>query len=268
VHVTPRLFFDTGFREKVLSRHLALKYNEFMNPIDKDQAYEVLAEVSEFLQGYEFFLDAGTLLGIYRSGDFIDHDTDIDFAIVIDPEKAMNFPVPDWPLVAVWDYRNLPMQRAYLYRGIIVDFYFYYSSFEEGVIVNFNDHGVLKLNLKDSLPTTTFTFKNLKVKMPHSPKDVLQSEYGFDWMVPKTSKGDWGDDRHNLYREFPGWPIGLENFKTNERMQILLAECQLNGALAMNLVEKLQKEVKELTNSRIWRFTSFYRKLRKLERHL
>jgi hypothetical protein len=240
-----------------------------MSFMDKDIALEVLAEVSDYLQGHEFFLDAGTLLGIYRNGEFIDHDTDIDFAIIIDPTKQMVFPTPDWQLVAVWNYRNLPMQRAYLYKGIVVDFYFYYSNFEEGIILNHNDHGVLRLKSEYCESPTLFDFKNMKVRLPGRPEKVLESEYGDDWRIPKHSKGDWGDDRRNLYREFPLWPVRLEGISANEVLtesySIYKSEVEV---LRLSIVEltqqrdeltkqrdELTKQRDELINSTIWRVT-------------
>ena len=218
--------------------------------MDKKVALEVLSDVSQYLEGYQFFLDAGTLLGIYRNGDFIDHDTDLDFAIIINPSKNPEFPTPDWPLIAVWNYRNLPMQRAYLYKGIVVDFYFYYTNLEEGLIVNHNDHGVLKLKLVDSLPLSSYEFKNHNVNFPQSVENVLQSEYGEEWRTPKRSKDDWGDDRFNLFREFPLWPINLDGHIPNEAF--LKKHSKLNADLEVSLlkIDQLTQQRDELTQQR------------------
>jgi len=238
-----------------------------MDFMDKQVALEVLSDVSQYLEGYQFFLDAGTLLGIYRNGDFIDHDTDLDFAIIIDPTNNPSFPTPDWPLVAVWNYRNLPMQRAYLYKGIVVDFYFYYTNLEENFIVNHNDHGVLKLKLADSLPISSHEFKNLIVNFPQSVENVLQSEYGAEWRTPKQSKGDWGDDRFNLFREFPLWPINLDGHIPNEAF--LKKHSKLNADLEVSLLkidqlteqrDGLTQQRDEIVNSTIWKLTNPLRK--------
>jgi hypothetical protein len=226
-----------------------------MDFMDKRVALEVLSEVSQYLEGYQFFLDAGTLLGVYRNGDFIDHDTDLDFAIVLDSSKELNFPTPEWPLVAVWNYRNLPMQRAYVYKGIVIDFYFYYSNIEENLIVNHNDHGVLKLKIADSLPVTSYEFKDRRVNLPQSAEKVLESEYGSEWRIPKRSKGDWGDDRFNLFREFPIWPVNLDGHIPNEA---LIKKCSnLTADLESSLftINELTQQRDELKNSTIWKIT-------------
>jgi hypothetical protein len=226
-----------------------------MDFMDKRVALEVLSEVSQYLEGYQFFLDAGTLLGVYRNGDFIDHDTDLDFAIVLDSTKELNFPTPEWPLVAVWNYRNLPMQRAYVYKGIVIDFYFYYSNIEENLIVNHNDHGVLKLKIADSLPITSYEFKDRTVNLPQRAEKVLESEYGSEWRIPKRSKGDWGDDRFNLFREFPIWPVNLDGHIPNEA---LIKKCSnLSADLENSLftIDDLTHQRDELKNSTIWKIT-------------
>ena len=233
-----------------------------MQAMDKSQAYIVLEEVTQYLAAYTFFMDAGSLLGIHRNGDFIDHDTDIDFAIVMNPNDRMIFPTPDWKLIAVWNYRNLPMQRAYEYKGVIIDFYFYYSNLEEGLIVNHNDHGVLKLKVEDALPTSTIEFMGHPIRMPNSPENVILSEYGKNWKTPLTSKGDWGKDRFNLFSEFPHWPVSLEGHSPNETLteKIALHEAQIEELTSDNQMLTLQIEA--VVNSRIWRFTKLYRKLR------
>jgi hypothetical protein len=226
-----------------------------MDFMDKRVALEVLSEVSQYLEGYQFFLDAGTLLGVYRNGDFIDHDTDLDFAIVLDSTKELNFPTPEWPLVAVWNYRNLPMQRAYVYKGIVIDFYFYYSNIEADLIVNHNDHGVLKLKIADSLPITSYEFKDRTVNLPQRAEKVLESEYGSEWRIPKRSKGDWGDDRFNLFREFPIWPVNLDGHIPNEA---LIKKCsKLSAELENSLftINDLTHQRDELKNSTIWKIT-------------
>jgi len=283
-----------------------------MQAMNKSQAYIVLEEVTQYLADYSFFMDAGSLIGIHRNGDFIDHDTDIDFAIVMDPNGQMDFPTPDWPLVAVWNYRNLPMQRAYEYKGVIIDFYFYYLNLEEELIVNHNDHGVLKLKVEDVLPTSIVEFMGYPIRMPNNPEKVILSEYGKDWETPRTSKGDWGQERFNLFYEFPHWPLSLEGHIPNENLtksvtlqkaqieelasdnlmlnenlnnrmashraqleeltsdnqmlkdtlhiQMASHEAQINELLSNTQVLDLQLEA--VVNSRIWRFTKFYRKMR------
>jgi hypothetical protein len=226
-----------------------------MQAMNKSQAYIVLEEITQYLSAYTFFMDAGSLLGIHRNGDFIDHDTDIDFAIVIDPNDQMIFPTPDWKLIGVWNYRNLPMQRAYEYKGIVVDFYFYYLNFEEGLIVNHNDHGVLKLKVEDVIPTSIFEFKGYPIRMPNSPERVILSEYGKDWETPSTSKGDWGADRFNLFSEFPFWPVSLEGHIPNES---LISELSLQRERFEELKSRnhvMSVELNAVLNSTSWKMT-------------
>ena len=239
-----------------------------MGPMDKQLAQEALFVACKELEGFEFFLDSGTLLGIYRNGDFIEHDTDVDFGILIDTSKEIKFPKPDWPLVGVWNYRNLPMQRAYLYKGVIVDFYYYYLNFEKDLIVNHNDHGVLKLKYADVIPTKLFEFKNQKIAVPQCPEKVLESEYGKDWKTPKSSKGDWGEDRFNLYKEFPHWPVNLDGHIPNEILMDRLLYCEETikrfHISSENLSEQLDKVIHQrdlILNSTIWKVSRPLRSL-------
>ena len=50
----------------------------------KDNFEEILQTIySSPLKDYDIWLDFGTLLGYYRENDFISHDLDMDFGIII-----------------------------------------------------------------------------------------------------------------------------------------------------------------------------------------
>ena len=63
---------------KILTKIYSMVYY-----IDKDKCFKILCEIDDLCKKYgvKYYLSEGTALGIYRNGDLIDWDDDIDIGI-------------------------------------------------------------------------------------------------------------------------------------------------------------------------------------------
>ena len=111
------------------------------------------------------------------------------------------------------------------------------------------------MKLEDSVPSIWHDFKNFNVNLPQNPDNVLLSEYGEDWRTPKSSKGDWGDDRFNLYPIFPFWGISLEGHIPNEVLEKKCLICKSELESLSSAMRQVVKERDDLLNSTIWKIT-------------
>jgi len=70
---------------------LIIKIHRLFNYIDKDTCYKIMCDFDDICKknDVKYFLSEGTALGIYRDGDLIDWDDDIDFAM--DEENSKKF---------------------------------------------------------------------------------------------------------------------------------------------------------------------------------
>jgi phosphorylcholine metabolism protein LicD len=133
----------------------------------------------------DYWISAGTALGLYRDGDFIPSDTDIDIEMWADDE----YKLPErFSLYVKQDRDGKPGQRAYIdtKNNVIFDIYFYEKKGDKAVSTLYN-----RLNF----PAEWFeNKKKIKTKygelyFPHPIEDYLKYRYGETWKTPANKKG-------------------------------------------------------------------------------
>ncbi len=129
----------------------------------------------------------GTLLGIYRDGELIKHDTDSDLAIWLqDPNKIIELVknLEDKQLILTrFDYRMITFTRG----GDYIDIYMYRSDKNDSNILNCV-HVFGTLSPIDFDGANTVTFHNRKINCVHNPEEYFQNLYGADWKTPIKGK--------------------------------------------------------------------------------
>jgi LicD family len=159
-----------------------------MRPLsDFDNLDRTLQKGVDQIKRYHYVLNAGTALGLYRDGDFIPNDTDIDVVILTDE------PFEIGPLEGFEVYQNfdngVPVQRCFQDKdnGAIFDIYFYYRKPGNIAVSPYSHDLVIPLGLyynRKKLNT-----KYGKFYFPSPIEDYLQANYGLDWRTPKEDKG-------------------------------------------------------------------------------
>lgn len=162
-----------------------------------DTSLRILKESMEKLDDLNPWVSAGTLLGLYRDGTFIKHDTDLDVGIRFHWDNYYDvdffgelFPNP----IRTMHYRDRPMQFAANVEDLIFDVYFFYDGVTEEGLFNANDHGAMvkpaylvdTLKIWDGVGTKLWT--------PLHIEDYLFYRYGSNWNTPVTKKQSWEND--------------------------------------------------------------------------
>lgn len=182
-------------------------------PINKKNALKLIANITEVFDKHDIFFMPmwGTLLGIIRNGDFIDHDDDVDLLMLHEDEKKL--------YEALVELKERGIFLCKQYKGQI---YTVVSS--EGIIC---DIDVLRkaffpyslaycVVLEKFRPKRLFgkykkiDFKGLKISVPENSDEFLTYFYGESWRVPQ--KGVRG-------RNFPKWMI-VEDFLLKVKRKI------------------------------------------------
>jgi len=168
----------------------------------KENFEEILNIVySSELKKYDIWLDFGTLLGYYRERDFINHDLDMDFGIII-PNYA-DFLVVEKELLdkgfqrtkEFYFHKNL-VELSYNYKGLNVDFILYKKDsnkissdtifYMTNALGNPTRYEVYHYELPFN-GVEECNFKNTIVKIPGNVEEYLSNLYGEDFRVPNTN---------------------------------------------------------------------------------
>ena len=153
------------------------------------------------LNKYDLWLDFGTLLGFYRENDFINHDLDMDFGIIINDyndflEKEKYLLKNGFSRTKEFYYKNRLVELSYSYKGLNVDFIVYRRKADviESDTIFFMTNALGKPTRYEvynySLPFSELeehNFKAVEIKIPNNTREYLSKLYGEDFEVPNTN---------------------------------------------------------------------------------
>lgn len=152
-----------------------------------DNAYLILKDGIEKID-MSYWLSAGTALGFYREGDFIEGDTDIDIAVLgyfgIDKDIEKRF--SDYELIRTVYYQGSPMQMAFEKDKTIFDIFIHWL--ENDYYVNYSGSGISTMERKMYEEPIKFKTKYGDVLMPNNPEKYLLLRYGENWKIPLKEK--------------------------------------------------------------------------------
>ena len=177
-------------------------------PLNKEKGSEVLREGCHLLDtlNFPYVLATGTALGIYREGNFIQNDTDLDVDLIATDisEKQLNilasrFITLGFTMGRRVTYRRKTQQVVFFNKDEVIfdmclwrkkgDFYYNYLP-ELGLKVR--KHPSRFYDVIDTL-----VFNDVKYSIPKDIEDWLAYQYGGDWRTPKA-KSNWVEESIDL----------------------------------------------------------------------
>ncbi len=172
-------------------------YQQFkLEPLQGKGAEKTLSKASKALSRYKWWLSAGTLLGIYRDGRLIPHDTDID--VGVDGEDISVFEIAQdladsgFKLIRTVIYGDKPMQVAFIDTNeVIFDIYFFYK--DKDYSYNYSPAGYMHKPLKFTNFLKEISFNNHLYPIPNFTAEYLKYRYG-DWEIPAEKKINWEEE--------------------------------------------------------------------------
>ena len=181
--------------------HMYLKYKwNVRNRKFRRYAPELLRKVNGCLQpkGITFWLDFGTLLGVYREHDFLKHDLDIDCGAFVNDLRAIEqiLKKSGFKLLcqSYVEGEDVIVEQTYIYKEVTIDF-FYYSqvgnnivchsfSVTDGVVSEGREIVSVK---RIELPYSGFKsidFIDENFLIPANVEEYLMANYGDSFMTP------------------------------------------------------------------------------------
>lgn len=204
------------------------KKEDLMNKAVKENGLKCLQDVETALSKTpaRFFAASGTLLGLARSGKFIEWDSDLDYGVFIDDsftwsdlERAMA--TIGFKLNHQFSLNNTIEEQSYAKGYVQIDFFNYFNcddstffyAFYQKNGYNYSSrslHHTLKYRLAFFDDTKLLEIDGGSVHVPNNIEGYLESLYGETWRIPNP---DWnlgdgpacktlGDDMLGVYEKF------------------------------------------------------------------
>lgn len=164
-------------------------------------AYKTMSHGCSLLDNgkVSYRLTDGTALGLYRQGEFIKHDNDIDVDVFDVTQAQVNILIRDFVKngyivgrIAIYEER---IQQVVFYDrdNVIFDIVVWYKKQNE--YINNSERGFVRSQPnKYFSDLTNWEFKGDSYHLPGHLDEWMVMRYGPDWQTPKTYKGDWKDD--------------------------------------------------------------------------
>ena len=187
---------------KTLNNKANIELDSRRSTLLRENFQEVLKIIyNSELNEYDLWLDFGTLLGFYRENDFISHDLDMDFGIIINDyddflEKEKYLIKNGFTRTKEFYYKNRLVELSYSYKGLNVDFIVYHKKTDivESDTIFFMTNALGKPTRYEvynySLPFSELeehNFKAVEIKVPNNTREYLSKLYGEDFEAPNTN---------------------------------------------------------------------------------
>ena len=175
-----------------------------MQPLS-ELAYGTMTHSCNLLDQAEvkYRLTDGTALGLYRQGEFIKHDNDIDvdvFDISQDQIEQLIklFVVNGYFVGRIAVYKGKTQQVVFYDKdNVIFDIVIWYENSD--VYINNSERGYIRTQERRYFKVLTeWPYKGSIYQMPGFLDEWMVMRYGVDWKTPKTYKGDWKDDCYDI----------------------------------------------------------------------
>jgi hypothetical protein len=163
------------------------------------QAAQVLSDGGDILDsiGAHWWLSSGTALGIYRDGRLIPHDNDLDVGVLDTPELRGRL-VAALRRAGADVFVEQLCQVACRLRDVVFDVRIFYRVEDE--LVTDTELGQMRKPARLVADLARIEFDGRSYPLPNPPDEYLAVRYGPGWPIPKTSKGPWTHEAHNLIR--------------------------------------------------------------------
>ena len=180
-----QLFFE------VIRNQIVPKRPQMIRPMSVPDAATALLEFKTLLDQHDipFFFIKGTLLGIYRDGEQLPYDKDIDLGLPWDIdrntllelfEQSSEFTVQGNPSTAELEW-NLVVEH--LSTGVTLDLFFFKPE-GQSVLCGFHQLPKPLLWKFSTFNLAPIQYHGAVFQMPHDPEKFLTEIYGEAWRIP------------------------------------------------------------------------------------
>ncbi len=192
--------YDSIYGNKKVQRIMDKK-REALHKSGYDLADKIEKELS--IYNVKYFIDFGNLLGIIRTGKFINHDLDMDYGIYITPSftwKDLETALSHIGLRKLSQYLidGQIIEQTYSYNELTVDFFNHFDDDKNCISYVFfkkdghtynsiYERSVSELKMFKFDKTKKLTTEDLTFTIPDEPEKYLASIYTEEWRIPNPN---------------------------------------------------------------------------------
>lgn len=199
-YIIKRIMFKMTFLASFREFMALYVVKRALNKTDKEKMHRHMSVIRDLNLHYR--LTDGTALGLYRDGDFIKHDDDIDIDIIDATEKQIKQIKRSIKMKIGREviHKNLTQQIAfYDSEGFILDIVFWHRYYDRAF--NYCERGFEReQDVKFFDNKIIFNFDDHDYFLPAPTEEWLIMRYGNDWRIPKTYKDDWKEECYDMKR--------------------------------------------------------------------
>lgn len=233
-----------------------------IDPVDRDALRKNLTNIAGVIYDLEHFIFYGTMLGIVREGDIIEHDDDIDILMNIDERDKLidRLKRTDFDIDFTRPFNKkskcfLQAHREIEEETVYVDFYFYENSCDNDYIIDrWNFRGACNtpskaLHIPKELiyPIGSIEFNGTSLKLPHRSEELCAFLYGETWRTPVKKNSEYTIEIENNKPKFV-----RKNVTTSEDLNgpINISDLDETGKALASHYKNLENLIADLDNSR------------------
>jgi hypothetical protein len=172
----------------IITRGTEREEKKTYNPIHLEQSIHLLFTTRQIFDdnNISFFLIFGTLLGAYRDGFFIKHDTDIDLGLLEESKEKVMFLIEEgyfalYGMKYTREWHGKGHLKAMQYKNDYIDFWFFKK---DGVMYRSGGSYNMKAYQIDK-GFSTIKFYGQEFKTVHNIEEYLNRHYPIgDWRIP------------------------------------------------------------------------------------
>lgn len=159
-----------------------------------------LKKVQALFEAYneKFFVDMGTLLGIYRDHKLLKRDMDIDMAVYLESEEQIvDFQkyLVNNGCVHTLTFKSVSLgvfQDTFYWDGTRIDVCYYRNEgAKDACFLMYDDDKIVKLTCTKVEKTARIPFGGSMVNAPENVEQYLADRYGTGWRVPDKGYLYW-----------------------------------------------------------------------------
>ena len=186
--------------EKLIGKKRLEKIHQNQNKKLRAYGIEVIQNIEEILPdlGVKFFIDFGSLWGMFRDKKLIDYDWDIDYSLIITENFSWNnlettLINNGYKKVKEWKLDGKITEQCYELKGVRIDFFGRwvcedkmtgYTYGKASKLKKYNEYNVYSISTPNFSDTIKLNIDNFTVTIPTNTEQYLSLIYGDNWMIP------------------------------------------------------------------------------------